>query len=368
MKHTANDIGISVIVPCFNSKDTIEETLGRIVNQNVDNMEIIVVDDGSTDKTEETLSKYKKKIKYVYQTNQGVSAARNHGVALAEKEWIAFCDADDIWCHNKLRICIEVINKFKKADFIFHDYSVIYGENIVAQRGTHSLHTFFPLMKQFKIAIPKILKHHEKIYLNENKTGVDYVDTYYGNGFKWMILGNFILPSSVMIKRNLFIDEGGFDPGFKVAEDTELFLRIAKKTDFLYIDYPLHGYRRSSGSLMAKNVKETLVYGINGIHKNCLNDEAVKIKYRKWINLSLSRRMADLGYYHLTELEKREALKNAISALKHDPFRLKAWKVIGLAMLPAWALQKAKDIMRNQKKRNWTDKCLDRLNKEEENG
>lgn len=321
-----------------------------MLNQNYPNMEIIVVDDGSEDKTAEILSyKYQNLIRYVHQSNKGVSAARNYGVSLAINPWIAFCDSDDLWFPNKIKICVEIIHQFKNCDFLFHDYSVVYNKKVVAERGSHSDHSFFPIFKYYSITIPQILPKHRCITINENLDVTKNINIYSGNGLKWMILGNFIMPSSVMIRRELFLAEGGFDPEFKVAEDTEFFLRLAKKIDFTYIDCSLHYYQRFSNSLIS-NTENTIISGIKGIQKNCLTDNNITKEYQKYIFLSISRRLSNLAYYYLTELNKEKALKNALSAIKYNYLSFLAWKIFFLTLLPIKILKIAKNIKQLQKK------------------
>ena len=345
--------GISVIIPCFNSEATITETVESVLSQRIENMEVIVVDDGSGDGTQVELKRFGPAIRYVYQRNQGVSVARNCGVNVASKEWIAFCDADDVWYPDKIKICNEVIRDNENCDFIFHDYSVIYENHVIAERGTHSEHSFFPMLKRYSVTIPQILTQHRRVFVeNEEGKGTN-IDTYSGNGFEWMILGNFIMPSSVIMKRKLFIEQGGFDRDFKVAEDAEFFLRLAKNTDFLYIDHPLHGYRRSPNSLISRHLKETIVYGIRGVKKNLFDDKETLNKYRKWTDRSLSGRLAALAYYNLTELDTREALRNAIRSIKHKSLSVEAWTMVTLALMPKTVLQMAKDLKRALKKENF---------------
>lgn len=317
----------------------------------MDDFEIIVVDDGSTDDTADIVQRFVPSVRYVRQHNQGVSAARNYGVSLAKKEWIAFCDSDDIWHPDKMKICIEVIRSCEDSEFIFHDFSIIYRDKVITERATHSEQTFFPLMKNYSITIPQILTRHKKVEISENENGTAYVDTYSGNGFKWMILGNFIMPSSVMIKRKLFVDKGGFDTEFTVAEDTEFFLRLAKDADFLYIDHPLHGYRRSADSLLARYLKETLIYGIRGLEINCLFDEKVMRKHKKWVQESMNRRKRDLAYFYLTELDKKKAVREIIGSLRYNWRSLRAWKVVFLAFMPKIILRKGMDM--KVKLRHW---------------
>lgn len=88
---------VSVIIPTFNREKYLNNTIDSVLAQTYHNYEIIVVDDGSTDNTREVAKKYKDKIKYVYQKNQGVSSARNSGIKVSRGEWIAFLDSDDEW-------------------------------------------------------------------------------------------------------------------------------------------------------------------------------------------------------------------------------------------------------------------------------
>jgi len=96
---------VSVIIPAFNAENTIEKTIHSVLNQTLQPLEIIVIDDGSTDGTAsnvKSIAKKKKSVQYIYQRNEGPSAARNRGIASAKGEYIAFCDSDDAWHEEKL--------------------------------------------------------------------------------------------------------------------------------------------------------------------------------------------------------------------------------------------------------------------------
>lgn len=97
---------VSAIVPVYNGDKFLESTINRIKNQHYHPLEIIVIDDGSTDGTAEVAAKLKDSdsIRYVYQPNRGPAAARNHGIKIAKGEAIAFLDIDDIWSDDKLQI------------------------------------------------------------------------------------------------------------------------------------------------------------------------------------------------------------------------------------------------------------------------
>jgi glycosyltransferase involved in cell wall biosynthesis len=101
---------ISVIIPTYNRCSFIADALNSVLIQNVNRIEIIVVDDGSTDGTQDVLKPYMKAIRYFYQNNREVSAARNRGVQESQGELIAFLDSDDLWLPGKLKTQIDKVN------------------------------------------------------------------------------------------------------------------------------------------------------------------------------------------------------------------------------------------------------------------
>lgn len=123
---------VSVVIPIYNSQQYIEQTLLSVFNQTYQNYEVIIVDDGSTDKSLElinSLSIEKNNIKIINQKNSGPAAARNKGVQKATGEWIAFLDADDLWLPNKLELQINNIENNPTIDLIYCG-CISFSENI----------------------------------------------------------------------------------------------------------------------------------------------------------------------------------------------------------------------------------------------
>ena len=111
----ANDKNIplvTVVIPTYNYGHFVEQAVESALSQRYPNIEVIVVDDGSQDDTKARLEKYRGRIQYIYQRNQGLSAARNTGILKARGEYIAFLDADDIWIPEKIS---EQIGMFKSV-------------------------------------------------------------------------------------------------------------------------------------------------------------------------------------------------------------------------------------------------------------
>ena len=110
--------GFSIVVPAYNSSGVIEETIGSLLSQSFHDYEIIIVDDGSADNTQEVLSKYAEKLQILHQANQGPEVARNLGIQHAKGEYIVSFDSDDILYPHALRVYYETIQYFKNPPLI----------------------------------------------------------------------------------------------------------------------------------------------------------------------------------------------------------------------------------------------------------
>ncbi|ETR72800.1 MAG: hypothetical protein OMM_07322 [Candidatus Magnetoglobus multicellularis str. Araruama] len=107
---------IDVIIPVFNRPELVKEAIQSVLDQTYPNVEIIVVNDGSTDNTSAVLDSFHKKIRVIHQKNKGVSAARNTGIANSNAPWIAFLDSDDIWLPEKLSLQMAFLEKHPQAE------------------------------------------------------------------------------------------------------------------------------------------------------------------------------------------------------------------------------------------------------------
>jgi|TARA_Y100000310_G_scaffold31282_5_gene29692 glycosyltransferase involved in cell wall biosynthesis len=190
---------ISVIIPTFNRAHTLPRALDSVMVQTLQSMEIIIVDDGSTDETNAVLADYPG-LCIISQDNRGVSAARNVGIEKAGGEWLAFLDSDDEWLKEKLE---------NQWDAICNDDKLIcHTEEIWIRNGQRV----------------NPMKKHQK---------------FGGMIYERCLPLCVISPSSVMIHRSVFEDVGVFDESLEVCEDYDLWLRICAKYSVLFIDEPL---------------------------------------------------------------------------------------------------------------------------------
>ena len=113
---------VSVIIPAYNAERFIPQAIQSVLEQTYQSYEIIVVDDGSTDKTKDILKEFEDKVCCIYQENQGPSAARNAGIKISQGRYICFLDADDIWTPDKLEVQVEFLECHPDISLVFSDH------------------------------------------------------------------------------------------------------------------------------------------------------------------------------------------------------------------------------------------------------
>jgi len=195
---------VSVIVPTYNRAKFIERALDSVLNQTFLDFEIIVIDDGSIDNTKEVLYQYNDKIKYIYQNNSGISAARNRGINESLGEYIAFLDSDDFWAPEKLNEQVKVLDSNKKVGIVY-------------------------------VRMPIVNAKGEQ--LGMKPAGVS------GKNFHELLhLWGDLPTSSVMTRKECFLKAGMFDVSLTMSEDTEMWIRIAKFYDLFEIEGKVLAY------------------------------------------------------------------------------------------------------------------------------
>jgi len=115
---------VSVIIPTYNRAQYICEAVKSVLRQTFSDFELIVVDDGSVDNTKEILTPYLGIVKYIYQNNSGIAAARNAGIEMSRGEFIAFLDSDDLWVRDKLQLQVHLLRQQSKLAMVYADYCI----------------------------------------------------------------------------------------------------------------------------------------------------------------------------------------------------------------------------------------------------
>ncbi|ATH07299.1 hypothetical protein BIY24_04910 [Halobacteriovorax marinus] len=228
---------ISVIIPTFNREKFLSRAVESVLSQSYTEFELIIVDDGSTDNSYHEVKKYLKdsRVRYLYQSNQGVSSARNLGVFVSSGEWVSFLDSDDEWDSKKLEEQLSYINEHS-------EYSII-----------HCQENWFRNSK--RVNLPKQ-------YIKKG-----------GDIFRDCLYLCAISPSTVMIKRDLFERLGGFSRDFIVCEDYELWLRICVEHRVGLVDKALVNKYAGHGDQLSVTTTAMDLYRVRALAQMLMSRE-----------------------------------------------------------------------------------------------
>ena len=221
---------VSVVIPTYNREKTIERCISSVVNQTYKPYEIIIVDDGSDDKT----------VKIIRQNHKGAQAARDLGVLNAAGEFIAFLDSDDEWVADKLEKQIQLVEK--------HKNSVIYCDCYI---------------------------------VDEAKRKRRYWKLPGGNGniYKFLLIHPGPMFQGLLVKREWLIEIGMFDEKLVAYQEWESAIRLARKYTFWHMKEPLFLYHMHSGETISKNgIKgiKAYIYIVLKHHKMIIKEHGLK--------------------------------------------------------------------------------------------
>lgn len=207
---------ISAIIPTYNYASYVHRAVDSALSQTYPVTEVIVVDDGSTDNTRETLARYGDRIKYIYQANRGLAGARNTGIRAATSEWLAFLDSDDWWLSEKIERQVRLVQADPSIDLVY----------------------------------TALLKHFPDGRIEP--TGIQPPDRLWPR-FRY---ANSVCPSTVLVKRDLVLKAGCFDESLRYCEDWDMWVRMGPGTKMAGIAEPSINYQITPGSLSANPAKE----------------------------------------------------------------------------------------------------------------
>lgn len=285
---------VSVIIPTYNRAHTISQAIDSVLNQTYGNLEIIVIDDGSTDNTKEILAPYGQKITYLSQSNCGVSSARNAGIQQARGEYVAFLDSDDLWYPQKLEKQIEAIQRNKEYALCLTDIEY------VDDAGSHI--RFSSLCK----AIP--YNGYLFTYLLQGSGTCSYVTT-------------------ILVKKGVFTTVGLFDESLNTAEDIDMLLRITSRYQAALVDEPLVKYikyrREGDSNLSDRLFTGNRIRAIQKIKEYCpqLAQKHQKLISRRTARINLEYAKDLLWQRHIGESQK-QALESVSAFFTFAAFTL----------------------------------------------
>ena len=289
---------VSVIIPTYNRATLVAEAVESILAQTYDELEVIVVDDGSTDETPSVLEEYVRRddrVRSIRQNNRGVAAARNAGLAHAKGTLMSFCDSDDLWLPNKLERQVAYLQQHPDAGLVFSDVMSVQGD----QTETPS-------------------------YFAERPP-------YAGLVFPALLERNFIPTSSVVVRKRCLDAVGGFDGSLAPSEDYDLWLRVCQRFPVGYVPEVLVKVRRHAGNLTHDER--------TGYRTHLAVLDRVTAQYGKQLPSGVVRRAYACTYFHMgygefTHARLKEAREAWVMSLRYDPICMKTYGYLAAASLP----------------------------------
>jgi glycosyltransferase involved in cell wall biosynthesis len=282
---------ICVVVPAFNAAEWLGPTLQSVVTGTFRDVDVVVVDDGSSDITAEVAQSFGPPVRVLRQSNRGMSASRNRGIEASDAEFIALLDADDVWHPRKLELQIEVMDAMPEVGLCFSEF---FSWNGNSPPG-------------FDTSVDRSLDARLSGWI-----------------YHQMILTNFVLPSSAFLRRSAVQRLGPFLCDNQQTDDWEYFVRASRTFPVAKLASPLVAYRQTSGSLskrpsprnVTEEMREALIarYGLSSEHGVPVDvDELARRRYK-------GRR--DFGDRHVAVGDLVLGLTELSMLLKTGPRRL----------------------------------------------
>lgn len=295
---------ISVVIPCYNAERWIEATLRSVLAQGWPKLEIIVVDDGSSDHSVERIRTHFPSVTVLQQKNSGVAAARNLGIANSNGDWIAFVDADDIWLPGKLHEQWQALTRQPDGRMAYAAWDIW---SCTTPEPEASLVSDLDL-------------RGKDASLWDGPSGWIYPD---------LLEDCCVWTSTVLAHRSLFDEIGAFDEKLRIGEDYDLWLRASQVTPILRVAKPLALYRIHSDSITKKapDINYQALVITRAINRWGYDSPDGQRADKEIVDRALARTWRDFAGVHLAAGNLDRARHACLMSIRTDWRQLRGWKL-----------------------------------------
>jgi glycosyltransferase involved in cell wall biosynthesis len=296
---SAVPVRFSVIVPNFNNGATLARALESVLSQDYPAHEIIVIDDGSTDHSADVAARFGAPVRYVYQANAGVSAARNHGAEVATGNWLAFLDADDVYLPGRLAAHATWLAREPDLDFLLGDQD---------QRDPMDQH------QQMAVSACSFGRALVARLPGQTELPLEQAD------FEGLIADGFSEIRTFSVPRTTFLAMGGFPLNHKIGEDLYFFIRLfARSRRGGLVNRPLAVYYIYPGSALRKDpttAQRGFVAALESLETELQRADA---GIRRGWRAKLRQGRLSLAYMYLRQQRRGAALSSVMPLLLRSP-------------------------------------------------
>jgi GT2 family glycosyltransferase len=339
---------VSAIIPTFNRAYCLRNAIDTVLQQTHSPMEAIVIDDGSTDDTGKLIEQYygdDSRVRYFYQPNKGVSAARNLGISHAKGDYLAFLDSDDLWKPWKIELQLSALQRFPEAGMIWTDMEAVDAQNaIVSAAYLKEMYSAWRWFENNQIFAENTSLAALNITLpTETANGMVFA----GSIGSPMIMGNLVHTSTALLSRKRVDEVGQFDESLSPSgEDYDFHLRTCRAGMVAFVDVSSIQYRVGAedqltrpemGVHIAKNFLKTIL--------PIITHDRASIRLRgSMIRRVLSEAYAWIGQEELARREYGSALRNFATSLRYRPWQPRLVATVGTILLPTSITESALEV------------------------
>jgi glycosyltransferase involved in cell wall biosynthesis len=237
---------VSVAIPAYNAARTLAHTLDSLLTQTYPNIEIVVVDDGSTDSTPDVLRAYGERVRSVRLAHGGLPKARNTGCRMARGPLVALMDADDICVPERIEVQVKALESCPDAVACSSDFSAFDQNGPVAESYGA---TYYSMIRDAPRGLASFYTGSSRVEVAVDapsgpRTPIE-VHIRTGSIYRELAFGNFVHPPTVLFRRKALEAVGMFDESLPFNCDWECFVRLARSGPFVHVDRALLAYRLS---------------------------------------------------------------------------------------------------------------------------
>jgi glycosyltransferase involved in cell wall biosynthesis len=299
---------VSVIIPTYNRAPLLPRAIDSVLAQTYGNVEIVVVDDGSTDNTQSVLDGYRDKIRRIRTGNRGASHARNVGMRASVGRYIAFLDSDDSYYPYKLSLQVDWMERHPEIGMVSSEVSGVQDDENILEYHLKQYHTIY---EERGWEFEDIYQEHEEIFIDGlGRT----VACYSGNIFDYALMGTLVMSNTILFRKEALDVAGYQNETYRFAEDYEFVLRLCKHFRVGFINVPTYRMYYHDGQisrfltkrfLTKKTFRENkedllLLEGFNvmltAVVDSAFNDYKYYEKHKEKVDYRMAELNEEIGY------------------------------------------------------------------------
>lgn len=307
---------VSIIIPTYNCALYIAETITSVLNQSFKDIELIVVDDGSTDATRDIVASFGQPVRLVTQANAGVCVARNRGISEAAGKYICLMDHDDYWFPHKLARQVSILEQQPETGVVYSSFILWHRDESTGQ---------FPSPDSFDL----------NTYLD------DTVPEFSGWIYHQFLIDCWMLTSTAMFRAEIFDQCGLFDESLPYSEDWDLWLRISRSYPFVQLRRPTTLYRQHAqqGNRLARDIDYRTRLLQDAVKKWGLCSQDGRCVTRHAFNKQLATYHSSFALGHLRAGNRKLAITALLKSWTTYPINIKPLAYLSAAFMgwkPGW--------------------------------